>query len=667
MYSLRTLTFIILLSLSTAVAAGQQKISSSRKGSPTQTQSKQETDNTNTSASSDQWSQAITAIKAWHVDQTTGERTAIEVDTLLADYAQSVAIPALQYGTASAITGNLGAEGLNMLWSERPLPGTFHFADALRPNLPHIGSTPIYNNRVPMTIVSYNTGGGRDVVQDRLRGTFNGNINRRAQVGAWVDYLYSRGSYDKQADKHLNWGANASYMGTKYQVQAIYNQAFSLNKENGGIQNDLYILDPAEIQGGNSKISAKNIPVNLQNAHSQINTRQFWLNNAYNIGHYAGDSDSTRRFVAVSRLFYSFSFCQYNHKFTDRDQDLSFWANRFLNQKATADSCRTRIMSNAVGISLLEGFSKYMPLTLTAYAMHTIEWHRQTASWEGIPLDCRENSLYVGARISRSKGSIVRYNADGRIALAGHNIGDLSLSADAQLRLRMLGDTASLTAYGRFTNLRPSFFLRQYVSNHFVWNTDPGKERRLRLGGTLRFPFTNTTVDAGVENVQNLVYFGPQATPIQHSPNIQTFWITLNQGMTFGIFNWDNKLTYQTSTDNAIIPLPKLSLYSNIYLKFRVATLTAQIGVDCIYTTSYDAMAYQPATMTFHTQDQGIKVGNYPMMDAYANMKLGKVRFYVLYSHFNQGLFGGSNFFSAAHYPLNPRRFLFGLSVDFAN
>jgi hypothetical protein len=77
-------------------------------------------------------------------------------------------------------------------------------------------------------------------------------------------------------------------------------------------------------------------------------------------------------------------------------------------------------------------------------------------------------------------------------------------------------------------------------------------------------------------------------------------------------------------------------------------------------------MGYQPATMSFYNQ-RDLKVGNYPMCDIYANMKLDKVRFYVLFSHVNQGLFGGSNYFSAAHYPLNPRRFLLGLSIDFTD
>jgi hypothetical protein len=69
--------------------------------------------------------------------------------------------------------------------------------------------------------------------------------------------------------------------------------------------------------------------------------------------------------------------------------------------------------------------------------------------------------------------------------------------------------------------------------------------------------------------------------------------------------------------------------------------------------------------MSFANQ-QEIKVGNYPFMNVYANMKLSKARFFVMFSHVNQGL-TGKNYFSLPHYPLNPRRFQIGVSVDFAD
>ena len=126
-------------------------------------------------------------------------------------------------------------------------------------------------------------------------------------------------------------------------------------------------------------------------------------------------------------------------------------------------------------------------------------------------------------------------------------------------------------------------------------------------------------------------------------------------------------MTYQTSSDNSVIPLPKLSIYSNLYILFKIAkVLHVQFGVDCDYYTKYNAPAYQPATMAFCNQDN-VKVGGYPFVNAYINMKLRKARFYVMMSHLNQGMFGGNNYFSMPGYPLNPRRFQIGISVDFAN
>ena len=62
-----------------------------------------------------------------------------------------------------------------------------------------------------------------------------------------------------------------------------------------------------------------------------------------------------------------------------------------------------------------------------------------------------------------------------------------------------------------------------------------------------------------------------------------------------------------------------------------------------------------------------MKVGNYPFCNAYLNMKLSRARFYVLYSHANKGVFGGSDYFSMPYYPLNPPRLQLGVAVDFAN
>ena len=162
------------------------------------------------------------------------------------------------------------------------------------------------------------------------------------------------------------------------------------------------------------------------------------------------------------------------------------------------------------------------------------------------------------------------------------------------------------------------------------------------------------------------MYFNPESLPTQNGGSVQVFSATLNQDLRLRAFNWENRVTYQVTSDEVSLPLPKLAIYSNMYVKFKVArVLDVQFGMDCNYYTRYKSVTYQPATMTFYNQ-RDILCGNYPVVNAYANMKLSKTRFYVLFSHVNQGL-TGDNYFSMPHYPINPRRFQIGLSIDFAN
>ena len=178
-------------------------------------------------------------------------------------------------------------------------------------------------------------------------------------------------------------------------------------------------------------------------------------------------------------------------------------------------------------------------------------------------------------------------------------------------------------------------------------------------------PWTRTSVSASVENLQNQIYFNEQALPVQYGGSVQIFSATLKQNFKFGVFNWDNTVTYQTTSQSSVIPLPNLALTTNMYVLFRIATLHVQLGLNCDYFTKYKGVDYQPATMGFYNQSK-IYIGDYPFVSAYLNCKLSKCRFYLMMSHLNQGM-TGTMYFSMPHYPMNPRRFQLGLSIDFAN
>ena len=623
----------------------------------------------------------------WEVLPPLGLREIVPMDTLPLNYYQR-SIPSF-VSPAWATTGNLGAEGMNMIFEERAPMSNFFFRDALTHWMPTHDKMRFYNTRIPITMLSFNTAGGRDNAQERLKGNFSGNINEKAQVGALIDYLYSKGSYNNQATKDLTWGLSGSYMGDRYEMQAYFNHFNLVNKENGGITNMLYITDPAELQGGVPTIDPKSIPTNLSDAHTRLQGDQLYINYRYKVGYWEeeteGDSVVSRTYIPVSSFIYTLEYNRDWHLFVDdnRSEMQKFYGNAYLNPNRTYDNTAMWSLTNTFGISLLEGFHKYAKFGLGAYIRHQVRRytmptdtldHSDTslgltplpAIASEIPGAKTQNLLWVGAQLTKQRGSILRYEANAQIGLVGPVAGDLDINGKLSTRIPLLGDSLIVSAFGSFQNTEAPYLMQNYISNHFIWKNDFGKRRTVSFGGSLAFGRTGTYFSARMSNLQNHIYFDSEGFPRQHGGSVQVLSLALHQNFKAGILHWDNKITYQTTSNDNVIPLPSLAVYSNLYLLFRIATLNVQLGVDCDYYTRYYSPSYNPATASFTNQKEH-KVGNYPFCNVYAQMKLSRARFYVLYSHFNRGLFGGNEYFSMPYYPLNPARLQLGVSVDFVN
>lgn len=688
----RLIYFIVFLCMLPALTASPQSRSrsGSLKGAKTATKGVAKTPAKDSDRSgSDSVSKPRRKGSAWIITTPLGDRQKSTIDTLQYNY-QRKSIPSLT-SDAYATTGTLGSAGINMIFLDRAATTTFFFDDALSAILPSLKTFKFYNVYTPMTLLSYNFGGNKQNHADRLNAVFAGNVNRNIGIGAFLDYNYCKGAYKDQALKDLSFGASFYFNSHRYEAQAIYWHFTNLNKDNGGITDDLYITDPAQVQGGIDKIEPKSIPTNLSTAQTRMRGQRAFMTHAFKLGYWSEEqvNDTLTRdvYIPVTKFIYSLDYQDRYHRFTniDTDEAHKFWENHYLDPTKTNDNTHYWSLVNTVGVQLLEGFRKWAKFGISAYA--SLETRRMTQTNyeriepseeiaatltplpEGFKIDPRllQNRLSVGGSISKTKGDLIKYSANARFGLVGGVAGDIDLSGKVSSRFRMLGDTVDISAYGGFSNKSNSYFLNHYISNHFAWDNKFGKTRQYNVGGRLVIPWTRTVISAGLRNLQNYVFFNTEALPEQYSGNVQVFALSLDQKLRFGIWNWNNTVTWQVSSNQDVIPLPALSVYSNMYLDFRAfKVLNLQIGVDCDYYTHYYGYAYQPATMAFHIQHE-TKVGNYPFCNAYISAKLYKCRFYVLWSHFNQGWFGGRNYFSLPHYPLNPRCLQFGLCVDFAN
>ena len=398
-------------------------------------------------------------------------------------------------------------------------------------------------------------------------------------------------------------------------------------------------------------------------------------------------------FVPVSSFIHTFDLRRMNHNYLSRGTPDDFYTNHYYGSwNDVHDDTRAMSLRNTIGVALREGFNKWAQMGISLYASHLLRTYTLPQLTDSVLWEKKyiEHDFTVGGVINRTQGKLIHYNVDSELWLAGENVGDFTVDGDANLDLN-LGklDTMQVVLNAYIHHQKPGFYLRHYHSQATWWdNTNLDRELRTRIMGTLSLQRTKTRLTVGAENVTNYTYFGIQnslkanavATSTlptdythavavrQHNGSIQVFSATLAQDFKFGPVHWDSQATYQKSSDEKVLPLPQVTLYTNLYLLFRYArVLRVQIGADMRYFTSYYAPDYAPSIGQFATQDATyarMKIGNYPIINVYANLHLKHCRLYASVNHVNEG--NGHSFW-APHYPINPFTIHFGLSWNFFN
>ena len=398
-----------------------------------------------------------------------------------------------------------------------------------------------------------------------------------------------------------------------------------------------------------------------------------------------------KEFVPVTSFIHTLKFDNYRRIYQAYKTPTDFYANTYtVDEPLTGDSIydKTRHyrLKNTFALSLLEGFNKWAKAGLKAFITSELR-HFTLPSATGIDT-YNEHNLSFGAQLSKKQGKTFHYDAIAETWLTGEDAGQLKIDGSADLNFKLFGDTLTLTANGFFYRLNPTFYYRHYHSRHAWWdNTNMSKILHSRIQGILNYQKTRTTLRVAVDEIKNYTYFALSHTITsgkrvnhaitvnQNSGAIHLLTASLSQDFTFGPLNWESVITYQNSSNKTILPVPTLNLYSNVYLRFKIAhVLRCDFGADVRYFTKYYAPDYVPSLGQYAVQtntnttgsDSRVEIGNYPVVNVYANFHLKHTRFFIMMSHLNAGT-GKKNYFYTPHYPLNQSILRFGLSWNFFN
>ena len=669
----------------------------------------------------------------WQLSETLGNRTIVPADTLALNF-QNTNLVGGMTGEYNFL-GNLGSPRLSRIFFNRQDDEPTLFMSPYSSFFVRPDQVFFTNSNVPYTNLTYYKAGNKINGEERFKSYFSVNVNKRLAFGFNFDYLYGRGYYANQSTSHFNAGLFGSYIGERYQIQAVYNNFFMKMNENGGIANDGYITRPDTMAEGKKEYSSTTIPVKMEQTSNRNKDFYVYLTQRYRLGFkrrvlkeeaqnnsvqqrfspaapttsiassiapadsLATDSLATdslpannlamgdnlsldslnsnhalpedtnfvEEFVPVTSFIHTFKIERARHKYQSvSTPDENAYYNK---QGVSRDSTTAFSVKNVFGIALLEGFNRYAKAGLTGYISHKFSRY-DLMNADSMTVDrFTEQEIYVGGELAKRQGKTLHYSIDGEVGIMDKAMGQFRVNGNMDLNFRLWKDTVNLIIRGFVKNTLPSFYMRHYHSNLHVWDNDNmEKEFRTRVEGELNIDRWGTNLRAGVENVKNYTYLNQKAVPEQNSGNIQILSATLKQNFRAGIFHLDNEVTWQKSSNETVLPLPQISVYSNLYLLTKLAkkVLTVQLGADVRYFTKYNAPAYTPSIQQFHLQPENdqVEIGGYPIVNVYANLHLKRTRLFAMYSHVNQGM-GTRNSFLVPHYPINPSLLRIGVSWNF--
>ena len=638
-------------------------------------------------------------IYVWTVDQKFGDIKRVDVDTMPHLYPQTTLAMGrqMQYNTL----GNNYTARQNRIFIDRKEKQQFAFTEVYDMVLKQPGDFHFTNTLSPITNLSYDNCGNKTDGEDHLQAKFAVNAGKRVGLGMDLNYSYARGYYQNQSISHFGATFYTSYLGDQYQLHALFSTNHQKATENGGVTNDDYIRHPELTE---QSYSANEIPVILQQNWNRNDNQHLFLTHRLDNKKDSTEAsaetvaaDSTklfmkREFKPVTSFIHTAELDNYERIYQAYQTPGKYYANTYYNRyngsysnDSIYDLTNYFSLKNTLAIALMEGFNKYALAGVKVFASHELRRIKMPMSItdDNVQMGTiNEHNISIGGQLQRTQGHTLHYNVLAETWVAGEDMGQLKLDGQADLNFAFLGDTVRLVAKGYFHRLNPTMYERKFHAKHFWWDNNLDKETRTRVEGNFTYEKTRTTLRVAVEEIQNYTYYGMSYTRAndtntlltagvrQHGGNLNILTAQLDQKLQLGPLHWDNVLTYQSSSNEDVLPLPTLNAFSNLYLEFMIAgVLRVELGGAATWFTKYNAPDFCPGINQFAVQENGqtrTELGNFPFVDVYANLHLKHARFFLMMQNATASSFN-KNYFLTPHYAQNEATIHFGVSWNFFN
>lgn len=537
-----------------------------------------------------------------------------------------------------------------------------------------------YNSKTPYTEAAYwgTLLANSKKESDNIHLFTTQNITPEFNFSLLYDRFGTGGILENENTSNKTFAPTLNYLGRKYTLHAGYIYNKIVRGENGGMTDKGFIRD--------TLIESREIPVHLNDASSTIYKHSFFLDQQLFIpfnfiekakadrdSSYIYNPDSLYRDITTAYIGHSSEYSTYRRLYTDRIT--SDAAREFYNDDGVTSS------DDSLGVSKLENkvYFRFQPWSRNAVVsmieagLGDLMLRYSDSSRVNYDSHYTENSVFAYAGAEGHIGRYIDWDAKGKLNFAGDKAGDFYLGGNALFTTypfrRARYSPLSVSAHFETSLAEPTFYQKRMFTSHYQWdNTDFRKTSSTKFEARLQIPYWKLDAFFGYAVVGNAIYYDELGYSKQHTPAINIISASLRKEFVIAnILHLDNKLLFQHSSEQSVIPLPTLSLNLKYFIQFPVKKdiLTMQIGINGFYNTAWYSPAWNPSTGVFHNQTES-KYENGPYFDAFINMQWKRACIFVKYENAGLGWpMDKADYFSAHNYIVTQRGFKFGIFWPF--
>ena len=574
--------------------------------------------------------------------------------------------------------GNNGAAAFPLIFQPLVKPGWdagFHVFDIYRYTLE---TSRFYKTTRPFSSLSYQLASGKEQM---LKAMHTQNPRQNLNVGFDYRLISAPGFFVTQNTNHNNFRLFGNYYGKRkrYNSSLIIVGNNIRAAQNGGIQNDTFLLDP-------NRKDRFSVPVNLGSTAgynrnpfvttiSTGNTYKdftFFLRQSYDLGKKdsVAVNDSTTEFLFYPklRLQYSLSSGSYRYNYRDVLPDSGIykrWYNLEIDNANDTLSLteKWKITSNDFSLLQFPDTKNPAQFFLAGITLQNIRGTLRTGNVTDY------NIILHGEYRNRTRNKLWDVLLKGEFYLKGLNGGDYNAYATLSRYLnKRFGD---VNLFFNNTSRTPSFIFDNRSSFNIGNNNNFKKENITSFGATASNPLF--TLGFKDHLITNYSYFYDYYHARQYSKPINLLQVSAFKKIRITRrWNYYGEATVQQTDGAAPIKVPLIFTRNRLAFEGKFfKNLILSTGLEVRYYSPYKANNYSPLTGQFMPQDSFV-VKNLPDISAFVHYRIKGFSGYIRVENINTISFKNgfgfvNNNFAAPHYPTQGFIIRFGIQWWFVN